>query len=270
MIQCPLFKLIQTEGDIIIGIDEAGRGPVLGPMVYSAFYTTNLDHIKTMGFNDSKVLSKTQREQLYEKIKADEYCGFCTKILSPEYISNLMCQPNKISLNEIAFSAVREIISQIMELTKKPIEKIYCDTVGPAAKYKAMIHESFPSIPLKSIEVCPKADAIYPVVSAASICAKVTRDTCLEQWIFPEGIEDHEFGCGYPMDDVSLKWMKKYYDPFFGYPCLVRFGWETSKRILESKVPLSRPFPYDQNENDYTSQQSRTLSERYLTDVTEW
>ena len=270
MIQCPLFKNIHQDGEIIIGIDEAGRGPVLGPMVYSAFFTTNLEHVSKMGFKDSKQLAKEVRENLYEKIKGDEYCGFCTKILTPDYISKLMCQPTKVSLNEIAFSAVREMISQIIQHVKIPIQKIYCDTVGPSEKYRMMIHTAFPSIPLSSIVVCPEADNLYPVVSAASICAKVTRDTCLENWIYPEGLDDHNFGCGYPTDSRSIDWMNEHYDPLFGYPTLVRFGWKTSIRILEEKKPIRRPFPYDKKIEGYTQIKSKNLADKSLIDLSDW
>ncbi|GAT94471.1 ribonuclease h2 subunit a putative [Entamoeba histolytica] len=201
---CPLFQNVQTEGEITIGIDEAGRGPVLGPMVYSAFFTTNTEVISTMGFHDSKILSRTMREKLFTDIKESGVCGFSTRILTPSYISQMMCGPQKVSLNEIAFSAVRDIIHQIIRTSQRKIVHIYCDTVGPSKKYQAMIANEFKEVKLSQITVCPKADGLYPVVSAASICAKVTRDTCLDNWIYEEtNIQTRQVGCGYP-SDVNL------------------------------------------------------------------
>ena len=69
-----------------------------------------------------------------------------------------------------------------------------------------MIHQEFPFVDLDNITVESKADANYPVVSEASICAKGTRDICLENWVFDENINEHDFGCGYPSDEQSTQW----------------------------------------------------------------
>ena len=84
-----------------------------------------------------------------------------------------------------------------------------------------------------------KADDTYPVVSAASIMAKVTRDHELKKWKFEEKAEvsdnfSTEFGCGYPGDKITVNWLKKHCDPVFGFPSIVRFSWKTSKTILEA------------------------------------
>ena len=79
-----------------------------------------------------------------------------------------------------------------------------------------------------------KADFNHPVVSAASICAKVTRDTVLREWTFSEKKDiDKEYGCGYPSDPKAKEWLKRNLDPVFGYPTLVRFSWKTCYSILE-------------------------------------
>lgn len=77
----------------------------------------------------------------------------------------------------------------------------YVDTVGIAADYQKKLQLLFPTI---SFVVTSKADSIYPIVSAASIAAKVTRDRVLENWKFAEGNDwggeegQREFGSGYP------------------------------------------------------------------------
>ena len=79
-----------------------------------------------------------------------------------------------------------------------------------------------------------KADFNHPVVSAASICAKVTRDRDLAEWNFPEKKEiDKEFGCGYPSDPKAKEWLRRNFDSAFGFPTLVRFSWKTCTVILE-------------------------------------
>lgn len=70
------------------------------------------------------------------------------------------------------------------------------DTVGPPAKYQAKLLQQFPDL---KITVSKKADSIYPIVSAASICAKVIRDHALKNWKFRENAPiSTKFGSGYP------------------------------------------------------------------------
>lgn len=78
------------------------------------------------------------------------------------------------------------------------------DPVGPSQSYKAKLSRFFPGI---EISVEPHADALYPPVSAASICAKVTRDQILQNWIWLEpeleGTASKNFGSGYPSGNCS-------------------------------------------------------------------
>lgn len=84
------------KGPTILGIDEAGRGPVLGPMVYAVAYypQTKEDVLKQMKFSDSKELAESTREKLFEAIQVEkngfENLGYMVKIISPNMISNSM------------------------------------------------------------------------------------------------------------------------------------------------------------------------------------
>jgi len=112
---------------------------------------------------------------------------------------------------------------------------MYVDTVGDAGKYQSMLSEIFPKI---KVTVQPKADADFPIVSAASICAKVARDRCIEGWQFDEGDFPLEYGSGYPNDPKTKQWLRDIIDPIFGYPHFVRFSWSTCSNILEKSAPL--------------------------------
>lgn len=111
------------------------------------------------------------------------------------------------------------------------IKEVYIDTVGPPDKYQEKLSKIFPAI---KIVVSKKADSIYPIVSAASICAKVTRDSEISNWNFIENVTvDRNFGSGYPSDPNTVQWLKSNCDPLFGYPRLIRFSWSTTDNMLE-------------------------------------
>lgn len=78
--------------EYILGIDEAGRGPVLGPMVYAtAFYPKSTQQrLKRFGVADSKVLTENQRGQIFNKLNEAEEVGFCVEILDSEELSRKM------------------------------------------------------------------------------------------------------------------------------------------------------------------------------------
>lgn len=112
--------------------------------------------------------------------------------------------------------------------------QVFVDTVGDPNKYRAKLLQQFPAL---EITVKPKADALFPVVSAASIFAKVTRDALLRNWEFPEkGVTyERHFGSGYTGDPITVDWLSKHCDYVFGFPSLIRFSWATTKRALDSK-----------------------------------
>lgn len=113
------------------------------------------------------------------------------------------------------------------------IKEIYVDTVGSAEKYQQFLSNKFSNNNIK-ITVCPKADSLYKCVSAASICAKVTRDKILTDYSKENG--DILIGSGYPGDEVTKDYIKSNTHPIFGFKnnSLVRFSWGTAKNILQS------------------------------------
>ena len=89
----------------VLGIDEAGRGPVLGPMVYGISFcpvSRNQD-LKELGVDDSKQLTEEQREKLLEKVlDNNDYIGWAVHLLSPNYISTSMNKRGKYNLNAMS------------------------------------------------------------------------------------------------------------------------------------------------------------------------
>ncbi|KAF6095029.1 hypothetical protein HJG60_012037 [Phyllostomus discolor] len=115
------------------------------------------------------------------------------------------------------------------------VAQVFVDTVGLPETYQERLQQRFPSI---EVTVKAKADALYPVVSAASICAKVARDQAVKNWKFVEKLKDldTDYGSGYPNDPKTKAWLRKHVEPVFGFPQFVRFSWRTAQSILEKEA----------------------------------
>ena len=161
----------------ILGIDEAGRGPVLGPMVYGiSFCPLEKDEdLKNLGVDDSKALTEQKREELLKKLQDNsDYIGYAIHVLSPRYISKSMYRRFKYNLNTMSHDTAINLVKSAIDKGVQ-VAEIYVDTVGPPEKYQAKLQEIFPT---QKVTVAKKADSLYPCVSAASICAKVSYHYC--------------------------------------------------------------------------------------------
>ncbi|KAL7742359.1 hypothetical protein ACLKA6_018995 [Drosophila palustris] len=231
---------ICKEQPCMLGVDEAGRGPVLGPMVYGISYCPleSKPALVELGCADSKQLTEEKREIIFNELNTLEYAkscvGWAVEIISPNVISTSMYRRTKCSLNEVSMDSAMGLIQAAIDAGVN-IAEIYVDTVGPPEKYQEKLLKRFPHF---KITVAKKADSTYPIVSAASICAKVTRDHALKVWQFPEGllIPGNAFGSGYPGDPVTKRFLSEHIDLVFGFPRLVRFSWSTAENALADKA----------------------------------
>ncbi|WCJ19102.1 Ribonuclease H2 subunit A [Euphorbia peplus] len=222
----------------IMGIDEAGRGPVLGPMVYGCLYCARSyqNTLSTLHFADSKTLKEDKREELFETLKANESIGWAVDVIDPRELSTKMLQKNKINLNEISHDSAMGLVAKVLNLGVL-LTEVYVDTVGDPEKYRIKLSEKFPSI---KFVVAKKADSLYPVVSGASIVAKVTRDRALQEWVLDETAEciNRNFGSGYPGDPETKAWLEQHKHQVFGFPTLVRFSWGTCTSHFKDVVEV--------------------------------
>lgn len=236
----------------ILGIDEAGRGPVLGPMVYGCCFCKLKDKekIANMGFADSKQLKEDVRIQLFKDIKNSSELGWLVDVISPEEISNTMLGKNRKSLNVISHDSAIGLIHRVMD-SGKNVKECYLDAVGPDHTYLTKLNNIFAGCDIKFV-VESKADDTYPIVSAASICAKNTRDDIIESWKFRESKKyPSKLGCGYPGDEDTKSFLQASFDPVFGFPSIARFSWSTASTIIE--------------ERGYEAKWSDTISKNALT-----
>ncbi|XP_005092202.1 ribonuclease H2 subunit A isoform X2 [Aplysia californica] len=217
-----------------LGIDEAGRGPVLGPLVYGICFSPVVEKQKfgEMGFADSKTLTEEQRESIFAKMNdALDLLGWIVEVLSSAYISTSMLRREKYNLNALSHDCAIGLIQKALDRGVN-VTEVYVDTVGDPGKYQAKLKEIFPNI---EITVAKKADSLYPIVSAASICAKVARDQAVKSWVFKEdfAVEECDYGSGYPGDPKTKKFLQDSFDKVFGFPTFVRFSWSTAGNIIE-------------------------------------
>lgn len=179
-------------------------------------------------FADSKTLTAEHRSELFEEIKNDPNIGYAIDSISAFRISSSMLSWNRVSLNALAEESTCKLITSVLQQGVN-VTEVYIDTVGDADKYQKRLSQRFPGL---KFTVCPKADALYPVVSAASIVAKVTRDNAMTESI---ASEERRHGSGYPSDPVTKQWLEKSVTPIFGYPSMVRFSWSTCTTIMDAQ-----------------------------------
>ena len=253
----PIPQAIAQYPDVecVLGVDEAGRGPVLGPMVYALSYlpieTEKPLLTGSYKFDDSKVLKPQVRSALMCTLCTDgsdlhQACGWATRVMSAADISADMLRSSGIyNLNNQAMDATIDLIKDICAQGVN-VTEIYIDTIGKPHIYQKKLELIFPT---KRITVAKKADSLYPCVSAASVCAKVTRDAALEvsyeayqQKAGPESrqqvsgeVATDGWGSGYPSDFRCKNWLDRNMDPLFGWGLECRFSWETAKSRLEAK-----------------------------------
>ncbi|KAG7089596.1 hypothetical protein E1B28_011263 [Marasmius oreades] len=247
-------------GPYILGVDEAGRGPVLGPLIYGVAYCPEsyMEELEGLGFADSKTLTAATRSTLLKTLRSDEEnLGWSVRVICPQAISSGMLRRPPINLNRQSQEAT---VMLIQEILKKGIalSEVYVDALGNTTTYQAYLSSQFPNI---NFTVESKADFKFKIVGAASVAAKVTRDACLEEWTFEEPgytpPNEAELGSGYPSgqsivstfatvyfiskahsspDPKTQAWLKNCLEPTFGFPKVVRFSWTTVKVLLEKEA----------------------------------
>lgn len=247
-----------------MGIDEAGRGPVIGPMVYACclWPTHKTEEFSRLGFADSKKLKESQRENLFEIIKENPSIKWETRVVTSEIISTKMLGKLKTSLNVLSEDAACSLITSFSSVQKVRIKTVYVDTLGKPETYRLKLTERFPHL---TFVVESKADDTYPVVSAASICAKVTRDSYIKQYKVKYG----EIGCGYPSDPKTRTFLSTILDPVLGFdPKLVRISWKTCEEFttnlpkykFEHQLEEEEQKKQDEQRNGYNRSYSSKLS----------
>jgi len=206
----------------LAGVDDSGRGSVIGPLVIAGILLDEKDvqRLSNLGVKDSKRLSRKRREELYEAIR-DLALDYHLVKLSPAEIDKVVRSGRKLhKLNRLE----AQTMAKVIEFLHPDIAYVDAsDVLAERYKHHIMEYLSF------NVEIISehKADVNYPVVSAASIIAKVERDQAISELKAKYG----NMGCGYATDPKTLEFLEKWIKQFGSYPDFVRLSWKTVKRI---------------------------------------
>ena len=207
----------------ICGVDDAGRGPVIGPLVIAGVIIeeAKLDRLKMLGVKDSKQLLASARIRLSKEIP-EVVDDFHVVELRAEELDRIVNRAPKFQrLNLLEAKGMAQVIEKL-----KP-ELAYVDSSDTRTeRFKNNILDCLSFTPRIVSE--HKADVNYPVVSAASIMAKVHRDTRIEEIKKEYG----EIGSGYAHDALTVKFLRDYYSDHGDFPPIVRRSWKTLGNIV--------------------------------------
>lgn len=212
---------------IVCGIDEAGRGSFIGPLVVAgvAVDDSNIRHLGEAGVRDSKSLTPAARERLYHVIRRHSVSCVVRR-----------CLPRTID-NSVLFHGLTDLeikkMADIIERT--PADAYYVDSCyADAARFGERL-ERLTNV--SGIHAHTKADSKFVAVSAASIVAKVVRDRAILNIR-----RSHPVGSGYPGDRKTARYVRDSYLATGILPDFVRKSWSTACRIVgDQRLCLCTP-----------------------------
>jgi len=211
---------------LVAGVDDAGRGAVIGPLVIAGVLVReeDLPRLKELGVKDSKLLSPHRREVLAVEI-GRIVVKFDVVKLSPQEIDVVVNSGRKLhKLNYLEAQTMAKVIEAL-----RP-DLVYVDASDVLEeRFKHHILECM-SFKVNIVSE-HKADRNYVAVSAASIIAKVERDKEIAELAKTLG----DFGSGYPSDPRTMRFLKECCEELEEYPDFVRKSWKPAKRVRDEK-----------------------------------
>jgi len=217
---------------LIIGIDDAGRGPLIGPMILAGVLLDKNGEMALKKFNvkDSKQLSHPIRIKLAKIIKETALSYHIAKT-SPDEIDSAIKKGT--NLNTLEAIKTAEIINELNNKKEKIKAIIDCPSNNISAWKKTLYN--FIDNPANLIVICEhKADVNHVSVSAASILAKVAREEEIEKLKQKYG----DFGSGYPADPKTKEFLKTQGNKL-KLTGLFRKSWQTWKALFPEKEQSS-------------------------------
>lgn len=208
----------------ILGIDEAGRGSVLGPLVIAGVVIPDKKEniLDNMGVKDSKKLTPERREILSRKLK--KMFEWDTVIYSASDIDSLRAKG--VNLNEIERKGMQELILKLKS------DRVIVDAVDVKPE---RFQDKLERATKANVKAEHKADDTYIEVGAASIIAKHTRDVAIAE-INRDFADMGGIGSGYPSDPTTKKFLSNY--TYNEMPDFVRKSWSTVAKLKDVQTTL--------------------------------
>ena len=218
----------------LVGVDEAGRGPVIGPLVVAAIAVPldgGEDRLREMGVRDSKKLAPVRRDQLARVLEGD----YPHRVIAVP-ASDIDALRSTASLNLIEariFASV--VLALVADLGEGAVVTAYLDAADTSEttfeRYfvGSMTGASGAEV-VRGVVSRHEADDSFPVVSAASVLAKARREVEVAR-ISEELGED--FGSGYPGDERTIAFLEKWITEKGVLPPHTRSSWRTAQRLLD-------------------------------------
>ena len=218
---------------LTLGIDDAGRGPVIGPMILAGALLDEKSEreLKKLGVKDSKQLTQKRREFLSEKIK-ELAETFEIIIIPPKIIDSDNHAGTK--LNETEAIACAKIINKINKGFGKIRVILDCPSVS-ITKWEDFLKTKIKDLSNLEISCEHKADQNHVSVSSASVLAKCTREIEMEKLREKYG---KEIGSGYTSDPITIKFLNKHIEKF-NNDGIFRKTWSTWKNAFNKKQQKS-------------------------------
>ena len=213
---------------LILGIDDAGRGPVIGPLILAGCLVDEetRKEFKKIGITDSKALTKKRRE-FFEKIIKEKSLGIEYQVISPEKIEEY--NKKEVKLNEVEAIYVSKIINKLNKKDTKIKVFVDCPSVN-LVKWADYLKTNVKDLSNLEISCEHKADQNHVSVSAGSIIAKCVRERELTK--IKEKFSE-EMGSGYTSDPLTQKFLKKYAKKYANTG-IFRKTWVTWQRAYEA------------------------------------
>lgn len=209
-----------------MGIDDAGRGAIIGPMILASI-TTQIQSLERIPLNtaDSKTISATKREKLLKKINSEK-CLIQNYVSIPaQKITSTMFNHTDENLDHLN----RKAISKLINIQKQKLDIVICDNFSHDINWLNKLKTDHPGI---VIIIRPKADTDFMIVAAASILAKQTRDAAIDKI---KKTNKTNFGSGYIADITTKNWLTQNVHQLWGFPDFVRMSWKPAIDIMNNK-----------------------------------
>lgn len=211
---------LHDDGILVGGVDEAGRGSIIGPLVVAgvSIRESKIAYLREMGVRDSKALTPKSRARLYGEILEVADSFYVHKINTPEVDDSVLLK----GLNRLEAKAMAHVINNIRA------DEVYVDCCDVNTnRYKENIECHLKCNP--RLHSMHHADVTNVVVSAASVIAKITRD----QEIQEIRNKYRNIGSGYPSDEKTMRFIKKWVSKNGEAPEFARKSWKPLKIMLD-------------------------------------